>query len=71
MALIKKKLEAKKEKIRVEINGATFDMMKKYCSWSHIEDIGYFIEEAAHFVFKKDKEWKKYLEQNSNPSNRV
>ena len=27
-------------------------------AWANIEDIGYFIEEAASFVFAKDKEWK-------------
>ncbi|KTC89854.1 hypothetical protein OQJ18_06770 [Fluoribacter dumoffii] len=69
MAIIKQKSEAKKEKLKIQLSEETFKMINEYCSWSKIDDISYFIEEAANFVFKKDKEWKKYLEEMETSSN--
>ena len=40
------------------ISAEIFEKIEEYCAWANIEDIGYFIEEAASFVFAKDKEWK-------------
>ena len=43
------------------INGVTSTKKEKineYCQWANIEDVGFFLEEAALFVFSKDKEWK-------------
>ncbi|WP_019215858.1 hypothetical protein [Legionella tunisiensis] len=34
--------------------------IQQYCQWANIDDIGFFIEEAAHFIFAKDKDWKQY-----------
>jgi hypothetical protein len=50
----------KKEKIKAEISSETFDMISKYCAWANIDDIGFFIEEAASFVFVKDRDWKQH-----------
>lgn len=50
----------KKEKIKAEICSETFDMINAYCAWANIDDIGFFIEEAAGFVFAKDRDWKQH-----------
>ncbi len=51
----------KKEKIKTEINSEIFDKINAYCAWAHIDDIGFFIEEAASFIFAKDRDWKQYV----------
>ncbi|KTD04053.1 hypothetical protein Lgee_0296 [Legionella geestiana] len=48
----------KKEKIKAEISSEMLEKINAYCAWANIDDIGFFIEEAASFVFAKDKEWK-------------
>ena len=50
----------KKEKIKAEISSETFDKIAEYCTWANIDDIGFFIEEAAGFIFAKDREWKQF-----------
>lgn len=50
----------RKEKIKAEINGDIFDKINSYCAWAQIEDIADFIQEAAVYVFKKDRDWKRY-----------
>ncbi|KTD65690.1 hypothetical protein [Legionella spiritensis] len=50
----------KKEKIKAEINNETYEKIMEYCAWANIDDIGFFIEEAAGFVFAKDREWKQF-----------
>ena len=50
----------KKEKIKAEISCETFEKINEYCAWANIDDVGFFIEEAASFIFAKDREWKQY-----------
>ncbi len=50
----------RKEKIKAEINGDTFDKINSYCEWAKIEDIADFIQEAADYIFKKDRDWKRH-----------
>ena len=50
----------KKEKIKAEISSETFEKIAEYCAWAKIDDVGFFIEEAASFVFAKDRDWKQY-----------
>jgi len=50
----------KKEKIKAEINSETFVKINEYCAWANIDDIGFFIEEAASFIFAKDRDWKQH-----------
>jgi hypothetical protein len=50
----------KKEKIKAEISSETFEKIAEYCAWASIDDVGFFIEEAASFIFAKDREWKQY-----------
>ncbi len=50
----------KKEKIKAEISSETFEKIAEYCTWAKIDDLGFFIEESASFIFAKDSEWKQY-----------
>lgn len=58
MAIINGTRFAKKEKIKADINSDVMVKIQQYCEWANIDDIGFFIEEAACFVFSKDREWK-------------
>lgn len=58
----------KKEKIKAEISTETFEKITAYCAWANIDDISFFIEEAAGFVFAKDREWKQYLKATKKQS---
>lgn len=50
----------KKSKIKAEINSEIAGKIQEYCAWANIDDISFFIEEAASFIFAKDKDWKQY-----------
>lgn len=58
MAIINSLRSTKKEKLKIDINSEIASEIKAYCQWANIDDISYFIEEAACFVFAKDKDWK-------------
>lgn len=58
MAIINVKQISSKEKIKEEISSDILKEIKEYCAWVGINDLGFFFEEAAMFVFSKDKEWK-------------
>lgn len=60
MAIINGSRSAKREKIKAEIGIDILKQIEQYCAWAKIDDLGFFIEEAAHFVFAKDKEWKQH-----------
>lgn len=60
MAIITKKIEDKKEKLRVEISSSIIEEISEYMKWADISDINYFLEESANFVFNSDRDWKKY-----------
>lgn len=50
----------KKEKIKAEISSEIINVINDYCAWANIDDLGFFIEEAASFVFAKDRDWKRF-----------
>ncbi|AHE66513.1 hypothetical protein [Legionella oakridgensis] len=58
MPIINGTRSQKKEKIKAEINSEIYAKINEYCAWANIDDIGFFIEEAASFIFAKDKDWK-------------
>ena len=59
MALITAKKISDVEKIKVEINKEIYAEIQRYCEWAGINEIDHFFEEAATFIFSKDKDWKK------------
>lgn len=71
MALISKARFKQKEKVKVELSSEVLKKIEAYCQWSHIDDIGFFIEEAACYVFSKDKEWKAHQKQAKKAGNTV
>ncbi len=60
MAIITSKRSTKKERIKVDINAEIYSQIEQYCQWASIDDLGFFLEEAACFIFAKDKDWKQY-----------
>lgn len=60
MAIINGTPSQKKEKIKAMINSDIAEQITAYCEWANIDDVGFFLEEAASFVFSKDKEWKQH-----------
>lgn len=68
MAIINANKANKKEKIKVEISNETLKNIHAYCDWASIDNIGFFIEEAANFVFSKDSDWKKHIKSTDKKS---
>lgn len=66
MALISNKSQNSKLKIKAQIDATVLEEIKSYCAWASVE-MDFFLEEAARFVFAKDKEWKA---QNRKPGRR-
>lgn len=60
MAIINGNRSTKKEKIKAVISVDVSEKINEYCQWAGIEDLGFFIEEAACFIFSKDKDWKQH-----------
>ncbi|BCA93651.1 hypothetical protein TUM19329_00120 [Legionella antarctica] len=60
MALINAKKIDDKEKIKLEINKEIYAEIQKYCAWAGISEMDHFFEEAASFIFSKDKDWKNH-----------
>lgn len=60
MALISGTRFQKKEKIKAEMSSDTVKKITEYCKWAAIDDVGFFLEEAAEIVFQKDRDWKQH-----------
>lgn len=59
MPLIKKPAEAiEKIQTRIRLSQDVKQEMEAYCQWANIS-FDYFIEQAAKFLFSKDKDWQK------------
>ena len=58
MAIINGTRVTKKERIKAIVGSDVVKQINDYCQWANIDDVGFFIEEAACFIFAKDKEWK-------------
>ena len=69
MAIINGENIKQKEKLKISIRSDIAKEIEDYCKWAKVHDVGFFIEEAAAFVFDKDKEWKEYkreIKRNKN-----
>jgi len=60
MALLKPIKKNIKKYIRISLHTSVLDEMRNYCQWAGIEKLDDFMELAAQFIFKKDKNWKNY-----------
>lgn len=65
MPLITKKQEAKKEKLTIQMHADVLNEVHNYCNWAKVE-VDLFLEEAAKFIFKKDREYKTQFKTKSN-----
>ena len=60
MPLLKPAAKNDKEQLRVTLDKDMIQKIEQYCQWAGLKKIDDFVEQAADFVFKKDKEWLKY-----------
>jgi len=65
MPIIKVKQKAEKEQTRISIERELLDSIRQYCDWLKIKKIDDFFEQAAEHILKKDKDWVKYIKENS------
>ena len=66
MPLIKAKQKDEKEQVRITIPKSLLEEINEYCKWANFskpEKPDEFLEQAASYVLKKDKEWAKYQEE--------
>ena len=59
MPIITSKLR-QKQKVLIELDLETLNQINNYCEWAQIENLNHFLEEAAYFLFSKDKQFKIY-----------
>jgi hypothetical protein len=64
MAIIKNRNNQQKQLVKVKINSGILTQVEQYCEWSGIFDLGYFFEEAAEYIFRKDVEWRQFKKGN-------
>lgn len=57
MPIIKAKKKIEKEQIRISLDTSLIAKIKKYCEWAGVQKTDDFFEQAAEFVFSKDKDW--------------
>ena len=60
MAIISGTRVTSKDKLKIEINSEILETIQNYCKWADIDNIDFFMEEAARYVFAKDKDWKEH-----------
>ena len=63
MALIERKKEIQKDRVKIEMSSEILSKIDEYMKWADIDDLGYFLEESAMLVFKSDRDWKKHQKQ--------
>ena len=66
MAIISNRKEQEKEKLKVEIDSSIYKELNDYMKWAKLNNISHCIEDALSFVFKSDRDWKKFKKQNTS-----
>ena len=51
-------------KVTIELDDQLINGIKHYCKYANLSGIDEFVEQAANFVFSKDKEWIKIGKKN-------
>lgn len=54
--ILKSKEPPQKEQLRIRLEKNILSEIQAYCEWTDIL-VDYFLEQAASFVLRKDKEW--------------
>ena len=58
MALLKSTQIIERDSVRISLPKATISQVVNYCEFAEIKTMDEFFEQAACFVFSKDKSWK-------------
>lgn len=59
MALLNSKKRSKRVPISIRLEESLIDEIGAYCSWASIARFQDFFEQAAEYILKNDKDWKK------------
>lgn len=52
-------------KIKIELEKGVVQNINAYCEWAGLESMDLFLQEAAQYVLKKDKEWQAARKNNN------
>jgi len=63
MAIIKAKQIKEKEQLRIFLEKDLIEKINQYCEWAKVEKHDDFFEQAARYVFSKDKDWVAFNKQ--------
>lgn len=63
MSIININRSGKKVKVALQLDSLLIKKIEEYCEFVEIDDLSYFFEEAAKFIFIKDKKWKQHLKE--------
>ncbi len=55
--------KSKKTSIIVTVDQSRMEEIKTYCTWAHIDRLSNFMLQAADYILKNDKEWRKITHQ--------
>ena len=69
MPIIKPIDQQRKEACRIKLDAGTVDKIRQYCEWSGVKKLDEFFQQAAEFVFTKDKEWLKHANEECTSGN--
>lgn len=69
MALLNAKPKAKRVPISLRVDEALLAEIKAYNEWAAIGRVDDFFDQAARFIFERDKDWQKKVvaEKSENP----
>lgn len=68
MPIINSQTKKNKDHFKIDIDSEVSQEIKNYMEWAGINDLSFFIEEAATLVFSKDKEWRNHKKESQKIS---
>ena len=63
MPIISKRVSPEVIKHKVELEADIDSELQEYMEWAGVKNISHCIEDALRFVFKSDKEWKRFKKE--------
>ena len=60
MPLVTMTKSDKRHQHRLSLHDSVMNNIQAYCAWAKIQRTEDFIEQAAHYIFAKDVEWKNH-----------
>jgi len=68
MPILSAQFVSEKEKVKIELDADLVFEIKQYMEFAGIKELNHFFTESAHFVFSKDRDWKKYKKESKKES---